>query len=345
MSNRFSSSSLASCFRSTTLIMDLDPPTAAVPTSDTANLSTCVYNTDLGVFAFSWCRNVIGRVLHMDLRLDNQDEDLSFRLNIKPFLFWRRHGSKRFNLNNPTRKVEIFWDLTKVKFDSGSEPQSGFYVAVVVDGEMILVVGDSCDEAYRKTRAKKPERSQVLILRREHVVGNKYYTTKVRFGGKTRDISIDCRVDSGDEPRLSFCIDSKIVLQVKRLKWKFRGNERIEVDGVPIQVSWDVYNWLFDDTENGHAVFMFRFEKVDDLEEENGMVWLMPQQQSYGLGMNGFDWKKMKKSLLKTRSSSSSSMSSASSGCSSSVMEWASTEESELQSSSGFSLLVYAWKS
>ncbi|KAJ4957482.1 hypothetical protein NE237_024593 [Protea cynaroides] len=47
-----------------------------------------------------------------------------------------------------------------------------------------------------------------------------------------------------------------------------------------------------------------------------------------GFGMNGLEWKKMKKSLLKTGSSLSSSMSFASSGCSS-VMEWASTEEIE----------------
>ncbi|XP_043697824.1 uncharacterized protein LOC122648667 [Telopea speciosissima] len=168
---------------------------------------------------------------------------------------------------------------------------------------MTLVVGDSCNEAYSRTRATKPAKSQVLILRREHVVGNKYYTSKARFGGKTRDISIDCRVDSGDEPRHCFSINRKRVLQVKRLKWKFRGNERIEVDGVTIQ-----------------------------------------QQQLCGFFMNGFEWKKMKKTLLKMGSSSSSSMSSASSGCSSSVLEWASIEEGELQSPSGFSLLVYAWK-
>ncbi|XP_042488670.1 uncharacterized protein LOC122068824 [Macadamia integrifolia] len=349
-----SSSSFASCFRSTTLPMDLDPSTTEplplplpLPpppprTSGTANLSTCVYNTDLGVFVLTWCRNVIGRALHIDLRLDDHDEDVSFRLPVKPFLLWRRYGSKIFNLSNPTRKVEIFWDLTKVKFNSGPEPQSGFYVAVVIDGEMILLVGDSYNQAYSKTRARKPERTQVLILRREHVVGKKYYTTKARFGGKIRCISIDCRGCSGDEPSLFFCIDGKCVLQVKRLKWKFRGNERTEMDGVPIQVSWDVYNWLFDDANNGHAVFMFRFEKMDELEE--GVVGL-PQQQPHGFGMNGFEWKKIKKSLLKTRSSSSSSMSSASSGCSSSVMEWASTEETELQSPYGFSLLVYAWKS
>ncbi|XP_043699446.1 uncharacterized protein LOC122650184 [Telopea speciosissima] len=348
MSDLSSSSSFTSCFRSTTLPMDLDPSAeespAAPRNSGSTNLTTCVYHTDLGVFAFTWCSNVVGRALHIDLCFDDHDEDLSsFHLYIKPFLFWRRRGSKRFNLSSPTRKVEIFWDLTKVKFNSGPEPQSRFYVAVVIDGEMTLVVGDSCNEAYSRTRARKAERNQVLILRREHVVGNKYYTTKARFGGKIRDISIDCRVGSGDEPRLCFSIDRKRVLQVKRLKWKFRGNERIEVDGVPIQVSWDVYNWLFDGAENGHAVFMFRFEKMEELEDE--MVMLpQHQQQLCGFGMNGFEWKKMKKSLLKTGSSSSSSMSSASSGCSSSVLEWASTEESELQSPSGFSLLVYAWK-
>ncbi|XP_043720756.1 uncharacterized protein LOC122668232 [Telopea speciosissima] len=348
MLNRSSSSSFVSCFRSTTLPMDLDPPAKEPPpashTSGTNNLSTCVYNTDLGVFVLTWCCKVIGRALHIDLRLDDHDEDVSFRLRIKPFLFWGRHGSKRFNLSNPTRKVEIFWDLTKVKFNSDPEPQSGFYVAVVVDGEMILLVGDSYNEAYSKTRARKPERTPALILRRENVVGNKYYKTKARFGGKTRCISIDCNMGSGDELSLFFCIDGKSVLEVKRLKWKFRGKERIEIDGVPIQISWDVYNWLFDDAKNGHAVFMFRFEKMEEL-DENGIVGLPLQQQPCGFGMNGFEWKKIKKSLLKTRSLSFSSMSSASSGCSSSVMEWTSTEESELMSPSGFSLLVYAWRS
>ncbi|KAJ4958003.1 hypothetical protein NE237_025114 [Protea cynaroides] len=329
--------------------MDLDPsavePPVEPPYSSSANLTTCVYHTDLGIFVLTWYRNVVGRALHIDFRLDDHDEDLStFRLYIKPFVFWRRRSSKRINLSIKTRKIEIFWDLTKVKFNSGPEPQSGFYVGVVVDGEMTLLVGDSCNEAYKRTRARKPERTHVLVLRREHVVGNKYYTTKAKFGGTIRDIFIDCRVGLEDEPTLCFSIDRKRVLEVKRLKWKFRGNERIEVDGVPIQVSWDVYNWLFDDARLGHAVFMFRFEKMEELKDEGGMI-LSPQQQLQlcGFGMNGFEWKKMKKSLLKTGSSSSSSMSSASSGCSS-VMEWASTEESELQNPSGFSLLVYAWK-
>ncbi|CAN0888165.1 hypothetical protein LINGRAHAP2_LOCUS15775 [Linum grandiflorum] len=55
----------------------------------------------------------------------------------------------------------------------------------------------------------------------------------------------------------------------------------------------------------------------------------------------------MKRAAARSSSWSSVSMSSASSstGTNSSVMEWASVEESELSSGpTGFSLLVYAWK-
>lgn len=187
-----------------------------------------------------------------------------------------------------------------------------------------------------------------MVLRREHISGNKVYTTKVQIGRKTRDLSIDCR--GGDDPRLCFSIDRERVLQIKHLKWKFRGNERIEVDRVCIQISWDAYNWLFeDDDQEGYALFMFRFEKYvfgngehDGLSHSNFRnSLLLESQHSCGLG---FEKKKMKKrKMTSARSASSSSLSSASSVCSS-VMEWESVEENELKGPSDFSLLVYSWK-
>ncbi|KAF6171231.1 hypothetical protein GIB67_036899 [Kingdonia uniflora] len=359
-------SSSFSCFRPTSPNpTNLHPSTP--PVSNNPNLTTCLYNTDLGVIALTWCRHVIGRSLHIDI--DDFETTPSFHLQIKPLLFWKKNGSKRIQIKSTKQRVEIYWDLNKARFQSGGEPQSGFYVSVVVDGEMVLMVGDLSNEAYVRTKARKPERPQSLILRREHVFGNKSYTTKANFGGKVRDISIDCSV-VGDEPRLCFGVDGQRVLLVKRLKWKFRGNEKIEVDGVQVHVSWDVFNWLFEEGnggDNGHAVFMFRFEKMGFEKEEflgdlmydekksgggKDMVLWQPQQHknhkcSNGyFGMNGFERKKLKKSSFKSRSSSSSSISSASSSSSSSVMEWASMEENELlQNQSGFSLMVYAWKS
>ncbi|GLU01263.1 hypothetical protein SLE2022_185760 [Rubroshorea leprosula] len=356
-----SSPSFPACFRpSTTTDNHQDPPP---PPPGKPNLTTCLYHTQLGLFSLTWSRTFLGYSLHLNLHpaahcssplsLPNSLSFslLQFHLHIKPFLFWKKQGRKKLAAAS-IPNAYIFWDLSRAKLGSGPEPESGFYIAVVVKGEMTLVIGDSTKQAFSRTRAQKPPRSQVLLLRKEHVFGNRVYTTKANFGGKSREISIDCRVN--EDSKLYFSVDNRRVLQIKRLKWKFRGNEKIEVDGVPIQVSWDVHNWLFDrDLNGGHAVFMFKFENRGSVEQEdedrsfdekNGLVlW---QQNSGSFSMNPTEWKKMRKSsfLRSTRSSSWSSISSASSGCSSSVMEWASTEENELSSPSGFSLIVYAWK-
>ncbi|XVE97359.1 hypothetical protein REPUB_Repub03eG0012900 [Reevesia pubescens] len=376
-----SSSSFPSCIRPSVTADNnhIEPATTPPPpeTSGKTNLATSLYHTNLGLFSLTWSSTFLGHSLHLHLHPSSDYSSssplslptslsfstLHFHLHIKPFIFWKKNGCKKLS-SATVPNVKVFWDLSRAKFRSGPEPDSGFYIAVVVDGEMTLLVGDSIKEAYARTRAQKPGRSQVLVLRREHVFGNKVYNTKARFGGKSREISIDCRVN--EDAKLCFSVDNKRVLQIKRLKWKFRGNERIEVDGVSIQVSWDVYNWLFDqDLNKGRAVFIFKFENEEGSEilevdhqqdggeevmgpfnEKNGVV-LWQQQSSYSFGMNGIEWKKMRNSLLRTaRSSSSSSisMSSASSGGSSSVMEWASVEESESSAPTGFSLLVYAWK-
>ncbi|CAN1164899.1 hypothetical protein LINPERPRIM_LOCUS33450 [Linum perenne] len=379
------SSPFPSCFRPSSADADPDHPPPPPTTTGKPNLTTCFYQTQVGVFSLTWSRTFLSHSLHLHLLPIDQhttnnnntcsplslshpfpphQSAISFHLQINPFLFWKKHGSKTLTNPDATPGPHIFWDLSRAKFSSsGPEPQSGFYIAVVVNREIVLLVGDLTKEACGKTKSIRPrERIQSMVLRREQVFGNKVYTTKARFGGGNRHISIDCSV--GGDARLSFSVDNKKVLQIKRLKWKFRGNERIEVDGIPIQISWDVYNWLFEDGGgDAHAVFMFRFEEPEEEEEEcdyeggaatpteksGGVVvpWRAAQEQQSSYS----SWRKMKKGLMmRTAGGSSSwssvSMSSASSmGTNSSVMEWASVEESELSSGpTGFSLLVYAWK-
>ncbi|KAL2506205.1 Uncharacterized protein Adt_21826 [Abeliophyllum distichum] len=84
-------------------------------------------------------------------------------------------------------------------------------------------------------------------------------------------------------------------------------------------------------------LFTFRFEDEEDYNylnnNKNGnFIWF---EQSLGFG---FETKKMKKSLLRLAGSSTSSSLSSISSNYSSVMEWASMEENELNIRSGFSL-------
>ena len=143
-------------------------------------------------------------------------------------------------------------------------------------------------EAYAKTRTAKLHNSQTLILKREHVIAHNIYTTQAKIGGKIREIEIE------GELGLSFSVDGKCVLQIKRLNWKFRGNERIEVAGVPVEVYWDVYNWVFDlEKENrGNAVFMFRFEEGDEQRnrQQIGRSWFTFGHALFGLLFFGHIW-------------------------------------------------------
>ncbi|KAK7311898.1 hypothetical protein RJT34_10358 [Clitoria ternatea] len=333
------SSPFPSCFRPSPTTDDdhhrqCSSPPPPPPHSTNPNLTTYLYNTDIGLVSLTWSRSMMGRSLHVHLHHHPFDSppfpslsSPSFHLHIKPLIFWKKHGTKKLSSN-----THLFWNLSRAKFGSGPEPHSGFYVALVVDNEMTLLVGDSTKDAYSKSKAHEPKKVQFLVVKREHVFADKVYNTRARFGGETREIQIDCGYK--DHSKLSFSVDGNKVLQIKRLKWKFRGNERVEVDGVPVQISWDLYNWLFqkDSNGDGHAIFMFKFEEEEEKEGDRSLVNL------WNLGV--YEWGKMGKSW----SSSSMASSAGSLGGSSSVLEWSSVEENELVGPVGFSLIVYAWK-
>ncbi|XP_047161876.1 uncharacterized protein LOC124831828 [Vigna umbellata] len=332
-------SSLSSCFLSS-------KPTTLHDATLSTILTTFIYQTQNGSISLTWSRSMLGRSLHVHLHNHS-----SFHLHLKP---WNKTGSKKLSHN-----TLFLWNLTKARFASGPEPLSRFYLALLVDQtNLTLLVGDLTP----KTKPHKPniKTQQVLLLKRDHVHAashrSRVYQTKTILGGKVREIQIDCDGCSSDEEslRLVFCVDEEKVLEVTRLKWKFRGSERVEVDGAHVQISWDVHDWLFEKDKDhgysnyssdvsgnsdggngkneGHAVFMFKFEN-DEVGGGSG--------KEVDVGWSSGEWKNGK-----SWSSSSLSVSSSagSFGGSSSVMEWSSVEENELVVPFGFSLVVYAWR-
>ncbi|KAK4764128.1 hypothetical protein SAY87_013566 [Trapa incisa] len=185
------------------------------------------------------------------------------KVYIKSWLFSKRRGHRTteiaiFSNSNTTPSsstVDIYWDLSNVRFGQGPEPAEGFYLAVAVERELILLVGDMKKEACQKLNAEASTCSAV----RENIFGKKSYGTKAQFSdkGRSHDVAIEC--DTGgliNDLCLVVRVDDEEVMQVRRLKWKFRGNGTITVDGMPVDVFWDVHNWLFRNS-TGNAVFMF----------------------------------------------------------------------------------------
>ncbi|KAE8681584.1 NAC domain-containing protein 68-like [Hibiscus syriacus] len=181
-----------------------------------------------------------------------------YQCKLKGLVVLQEKGSR--NLHVHSGKVNICWDFSNARFGSGPEPVEGFYLAIAFDQEIVLLLGDLKKEAYKKIDIRIPlDSDAVLVAKKEHIFGKKFYGAKSQFWDKglIHDVVIEC--DTGDlkDPCLVIRIDSKMVMQVKKLKWKFRGNQTILVDGLPVEVLWDVHNWLFGNAA-GNAVFMFR---------------------------------------------------------------------------------------
>uniref|UniRef100_A0A6M2EUX6 DUF868 domain-containing protein n=1 Tax=Populus davidiana TaxID=266767 RepID=A0A6M2EUX6_9ROSI len=223
------------------------------------NLVTCVYQCRIRgrscLITITWSKNLMGQGLSVGI--DDSANQCLCKVDIKPWLFSKRKGSK--SLEAYSCKIDIYWDLSSAKFGSGPEPFEGFYVAVVVDRQMVLILGDMRKEAFKKTGATPIPSNAVFIAKREHVFGKKVFCTKARFcdNGHIHDLVIECDTIGVSDPCLLVRVDCKTVMQVKRLRWKFRGNHTILVDGLAIEVFWDVHNWLFG-ASVGNAVFMFK---------------------------------------------------------------------------------------
>lgn len=187
---------------------------------------------------------------------DNTNQCLS-KVDIKPGLFLNKKGSKTLEVHS--NKIDIYWDFSSVKYGSGPEPLGGFYLAISSKQKLVLLIGDMDQEALKKTKVNTFPSNGVLISKREHVFGKDVFNSKARFCNlrNFHDLTIECDTNSAKNTCLIVRVDTKTVMKVNHLKWNFRGNQTILVDGIEVEVFWDVYNWLFG-TSLGNAIFVFK---------------------------------------------------------------------------------------
>ncbi|XP_022731403.1 uncharacterized protein LOC111285948 [Durio zibethinus] len=233
------------------------------------SLETSVQNAVTGIYKVilsnekqflirvTWCKNQTGQGLSINF---GDDPSTCFKVNTNLRFFRKKKGSKVIESGHS--KIEVFWDLSTAKYDAGPEPVDGFYILVMVDSEIGLILGDMAEETVtKKLKTTTPAAKVSLISRQEHCSGNTLYSTKVQFcdTGIVHDILIRCSGEHDDlkHPVLSVCIDKKTVIRVKRLQWNFRGNQTIFVDGLLVDLMWDVHDWFFNPA-SGSAVFMFK---------------------------------------------------------------------------------------
>ncbi|KAJ0088959.1 hypothetical protein Patl1_32382 [Pistacia atlantica] len=241
----------------------------------TPNSVSCIYKTQLSsekhlLITLSWCNNLLGHGLSINV-CDNTRHPSKF--NVNSHQLSHNRGSKIFESCNS--KVEVFWDVSNAQYENGPEPSHEFYVIVLVDSELGLILGDMNEE--------QEELKFSLVSRFERFSGSTVYSTKAKFcdSGNAHEILIKCM---GEEEG-SMSIDEKKIFQVKRLRWNFRGNQTIFLDDLLVDMMWDVHDWFFKEGNSGCAIFLFRTRSGLDsrlwLEEKNlkqkGKEWVDEQ--------------------------------------------------------------------
>ncbi|KAI5407213.1 hypothetical protein KIW84_053458, partial [Lathyrus oleraceus] len=269
---------IPACFSSTS-DDDHHPHHQGAVTRSGRSVYMSVYRTKLAdqcrLITITWCKNLMLHGLSVSVENPEKETQYSCKVELKPWYFWRKQGSKRFAVDG--KAVDVFWDLKSAKFNGETEPTSEYYVAVVCDEEVVLLVGDLKKEAYKKTGCRPSLIDPILVSKKEHIFGKRKFSTKAKFHekGRCHEICIKCKnkgnmnvVGDGDsvksggvkvkvEPEMEIRFDGELMIHVKHLQWKFRGNESVYLNKMRVDVYWDVHDWLFSPGLK-HALFIFK---------------------------------------------------------------------------------------
>ncbi|KAK3031881.1 hypothetical protein RJ639_035651 [Escallonia herrerae] len=196
----------------------------------------------------------------LTISVDSIDSDFhhTCKIDIKPWHFWAKKGYKTFEVDGT--HVEAYWDLRSAKFSGSPEPCTDFYVALVCDEEVVLLLGDYKKKAYKRTKSRPALVDAVLFYKKEHVFGKKCFTTRAKFDHrkKEHDIVVESSTSGPRDPEMWISIDGIVLIHIRNLQWKFRGNQTVVVDKQPVQVFWDVHAWLFCSPGSSHGLFIFK---------------------------------------------------------------------------------------
>ncbi|KAG8054268.1 hypothetical protein GUJ93_ZPchr0001g32668 [Zizania palustris] len=279
--------SVPSCFSSGEKLPDI-PTSAAVATRSGQSAVTLVYRAEISghsrLVTVTWCRNLLTHGLSVSIegsagkgkdKIGREYGEAAAvdgaggkscsacKVEMQPWHFWRKYGAKQFQVDG--NAIDVVWDLRSARFSDEPEPLSDYYVAVVSDEEVVLLLGNLKKEAFRRTGSRPSLQDAVLVCKKEHVFSKKRFLTKARFHdkGKLHDISIECsssNLAGGMDVDMVIKIDGCVSVLVRHLQWKFRGNECISINKlIKVQVYWDAHDWLFG-TGMRHALFIFKPE-------------------------------------------------------------------------------------
>ncbi|KVH95989.1 hypothetical protein Ccrd_001942 [Cynara cardunculus var. scolymus] len=222
----------------------------------------CMYQAHIGGYwrtvTALWTKNMMNHSLNIFVDSVDSDQRQNCKIDLKPWHFWGKKSYKTFEVDG--LQIDVYWDLRSARFSGSPEPCSDFYVALVCDEEVVLLIGDLKKKVYKRTKSRPGEANAILFFKKEHVFGKKSFTTRAKFDKHRKDyeIVVESSTLGPKDPEMWISIDGIVLIHVRNLQWKFRGNQTVLVNKQPIEVLWDVHAWLFLSPGSSHGLFIFK---------------------------------------------------------------------------------------
>ncbi|KAM7270582.1 hypothetical protein ACFE04_029796 [Oxalis oulophora] len=235
---------------------------------------TCVYQTHIANswknVTFLWCRNLMNHTLNVMVHSSEGEMQHSCKVDVKSWHFWSKKGMKSFEIDGS--QVNLYWDLHSAKFCASPEPIADYYVALVAGQEVLLLLGDLKKKVYKRTKARPALVDPILFFKKENVFAKKSFSSRAKFDErrKEHDIVVESSTSGPRDPEMWISIDGIVLIHVKNLQWKFRGNQTVLVDNQQVQVFWDVHDWLFSSVGPCQGLFIFKPGSVEAESDREG---------------------------------------------------------------------------
>ncbi|XP_055800800.1 uncharacterized protein LOC129870175 [Solanum dulcamara] len=223
---------------------------------------TCIYVAKIGHFfhaiTTTWSKNLTSHTLYIIVEHLTEETHFTCKIDLKSWQFWGKKGLKSFKVGG--KRADIYWDLRSAKFSSRPEPVSDYYVALVSEGEMVLLLGDQNKEAFKRTKSRPTMLDAPLVHKKETVYARKCFCTRTMLGQgkKQHDITIEYVLSGPSDPAMRISVNGTEVIRITNLHWRFRGNETFFLDNLPVEIFWDVHDWLYSGPNSGPGSFIFK---------------------------------------------------------------------------------------
>lgn len=269
-----------------TAIPNFHPPTASEgkQTADSAtnkiaqNFVTSIYDAKVSDLnrnvTITWLKNLMSHTLNILVENPYGENHYNCKIDLKTWQFWGKKGLKSFKVDG--KRVDIFWDFRTAKFTTSPEPYSDFYIAFLSGDEVVLLLGDMKHEAFKRTKSRPSLVDPMLLHKKECVFGKKCFYSRTMFGHGKRehDITIETSLSGPSDPEMLIIVDGDTLIRVMNLHWRFRGNESVVVDDKPVQIFWDVHDWLYTNGPNsGQGIFIFKQGATESEDNDGNGDW------------------------------------------------------------------------